>query len=297
MFRKHLLVLLPVAACLLSCTGWLDVPGAPAGQEVSGVETKTGWLELPETSATDGLDFYSRKCTLDGKTVRNYSFYWDYTNRVSHWVAYPLYSAFMGNSGRSEAWGYDPLLPAAKQQNVSGGYREGDNGWYSRGHQLPSADRTANGDINATTFYGTNITPQTEDFNSGVWVTLESRVRDWAKSSDTLYVVTGCVTDGAKHYVLDRSDNRITVPTAYFKAVLRYSRNTTLGRSGYMSAAFWYDHENYPQTFSKKESLSVKALEAKLGYSLFVNLAAKLGAETARAIKEEEPTTVNWWWQ
>ena len=297
MFRKHLLVLLPVAACLLSCTGWLDVPGTPAGQDVQGVETKTGWLELPETSATDGLDFYSRKCTLDGKTVRNYSFYWDYTNRVSHWVAYPLYSAFMGNSGRSEAWGYDPLLPAAKQQNVSGGYREGDNGWYSRGHQLPSADRTANGDINATTFYGTNITPQTEDFNSGVWVTLESRVRDWAKSSDTLYVVTGCVTDGAKHYVLDRSDNRITVPTAYFKAVLRYSRNTTLGRSGYMSAAFWYDHENYPQTFSKKESLSVKALEAKLGYSLFVNLAAKLGAETARAIKEEEPSTVNWWWQ
>ena len=64
-----------------------------------------------------------------------------------------------------------------------------------------------------------------------------------------------------------------------------------------MAAAFWYDHENYPQTFSKKESLSVKALEAKLGYSLFVNLEAKVGSDAAQTIKQENPATVNWWWQ
>jgi len=255
------------------------------------------WLELPATSATDGLDFFSRTCTLGGKTLRNYAFYFDYTNRVSHWVAYPLCSAYLGSSGRSEAWGYDPLLPAAKQQNLSSGYKKGDNGFYDRGHQLPSADRTADESVNATTFYSTNIIPQKNDFNAGVWATLEGRVRAWAKSSDTLYVVTGCVTDGATHYVLDRSDARITVPTAYFKAVLRYSKNTTLGRAGYMAAAFWYDHDQIPTTFANTQSLSVADLEEKLGYQLFVNLSDVVGPTTAEAIKSEKPATVNWWWQ
>lgn len=272
--------------------------GAPGGQAGPGAAfAAPHWLELPATSATDGLDFFSRSCTVNGKALRNYAFYWDYTHRVSHWVAYPLCSVYMGSSGRSEAWGYDPFLPAAKQSNVSGGFKEGDNGWYARGHQLPSADRTVNDVINATTFYGTNITPQDNDFNAGVWATLEGRVRAWANSSDTLYVVTGCVTDGAKHYVYDRSNNKVTVPTAYYKAVLRYRKDATIGHRGYMAAAFWYNHEGYPQTFSKNESLSVAALEERLGYELFVNLSDVVGPDAASSIKSEKPSTVNWWWQ
>ncbi|MCR4859292.1 MAG: DNA/RNA non-specific endonuclease [Bacteroidales bacterium] len=257
------------------------------------------WLELPQTSASDGLEFFSRNCSISGKTLRNYAFYWDYTNRVSHWVAYPLCSAYLGSQGRSEAWGYDPLLPAASQQNVSGGYREGNNGWYARGHQLPSADRTANYSLNASTFYGTNMTPQNQDFNGGVWATLEGKVRSWASASDTLYVVTGCVVDGATHYALDRSGVRITVPTAYFKAVLRYQKNSTLGHGGYMGAAFWYDHETVNwsgKSFSKAQSLSIKELETKLGYDLFVNLPGVVGQSAADEIEKEKPSTVNWWW-
>ena len=255
------------------------------------------WLELPETSSMDGLDFFSRSCTLNGKTLRNYAFYWDYTNRVSHWVAYPLCSVYLGSSGRSEAWGYDPLLPASKQQNVSGGYKDAGFGWYARGHQLPSADRTANTALNATTFYGTNITPQDNDLNENVWAALEGKVRVWARSSDTLYVVTGCVTDGATKYVYDRSNAQVTVPTAYFKAVLRYSKNSTLGRGGYMAAAFWYDHTSFPQAFSSSQSLSVTDLEKRLGYKLFVNLPDAVGPTSAEAIKSENPATINWWWQ
>ena len=38
-------------------------------------------------------------------------------------------------------------------------------------------------------------------------------------------------------------------------------------------------------------------LEKKLGYKLFVNLEKKVGAETYKQIKEENPATVSWWWQ
>ena len=291
---KHFLLLVPLALCVLSCEGGLDVPGgAGPGEAIA----QARWLELPETSATDGLDFFSRSCSIDGKALRNYSFYWDYTNRVSRWVAYLLCPVYLGSSDHTEAWGYDPLLPAAKQSNVSGGFKDGDNGWYARGHQLPFSDRTANDNLNATTYYSTNIVPMDNDFSNGVLNTLEGRIRSWAGSSDTLYVVSGCVTEGATHYVLDRSNNRVTVPVAFYKAVLRYSENSTLGRGGYMAAAFWYDHEGFPQVFSKRESMSVADLEQKLGYRLFVNLPAKVGEENAAAIKSEKPASVNWWWQ
>lgn len=285
---------MPLALCVLSCEGGLDVPGgAGPGEAIA----QAHWLELPETSATDGLDFFSRSCSIDGKALRNYSYYWDYTNRVSRWVAYPLCGVYLGNSGRSEAWGYDPFLPASKQSNVSGGFRKGDNNWYDRGLQLPSADRTANGELNATTFYSTNITPQDSGFAGGVWATLEGKIRVWAAKSDTLYVVSGCVSDGATHYVYDRSDNKVTVPAAYFKAVLRYSKDITQGDRGFMAAAFWYNHDSYPNYFSKSESMSVKDLEEKLGYKLFVNLDEVVGVNVANSIKSEKPSLVNWWWQ
>ena len=256
------------------------------------------WLELPATDATDGLDFFSRNsCTLNNKEMRNYSYYWDYSNRVSRWVAYPLCNDYLGRARRTEAWGYDPRLPASKQQNVSGGYREGNNGWYARGHQLPSEDRTESESLNATTFYGTNIVPMNNDFNGGVWHTLEERVRSWAMASDTLYIVTGCVVDGAKYYVTDRSGNDITVPTAFFKAILRYKKDSSSGHNGYMGAAFWYNHEGFPQVFSKIESMSIAKLEEKLGYTLFVNLPKVSGESVAYEIKNEKPADVNWWWQ
>lgn len=255
------------------------------------------WLELPATSASDGLDFFSRNCTIKAKALRNYSYYWDYSSRVSRWVAYPLCSDYLGSADRSEAWGYDPLLPAAKQSNVSGGFKEGNNGWYARGHLLPSEDRTENSDLNSTTFYSTNIAPMDNDFSGGVWHTLEKRVRSWAASSDTLYVVTGCVIEGAKYYVYDRSNEKITAPTAFFKAVLRYTKDVTSGHNGFMGAAFWYNHEGYPQTFSKEESMSIADLENKLGYELFVNLPKVAGQDVAANIKEEKPDTNSWWWQ
>ena len=257
------------------------------------------WLELPATSATDGLDFYSHDVEVDGKTVRNWSFYYDYGNRTSVWVAYPLCAMYLGSQGRSDAWGFDPLLPAAKQQNVTGGYWDGNNGHYDRGHQLPSADRTASYAMNATTFYGTNMTPQNGTLNQNIWAQLENKVRDWSRLSDTLYVVTGCTLANATHYVLDRSNNQIPVPTAYFKALIRYKKDSTVGHGGYMGVAFWFDHESVSwagKSFSKAQALSIEDLERKLGYTLFVNLPERVGTKAATEIKSEDPTTMNWWW-
>lgn len=257
-----------------------------------------GWLELPEMSSEDGYTFFTHDMSIGSVKTRNYSYYWDYDNRVARWVAYPLCTWNIGSSvKRTDAWGYDPLLPASQQQNVSGGYREGNHGWYSRGHQIPSADRLGSYDANAKTFYGTNMTPQNNNFNSGVWATLENSVRSWARRCDTLYVVTGCVTDGAKYYAVDRSENKITVPTAYYKALLRYSKNSTIGYSGFIGCAFYYDHEaDEHASFSKANSMSIEELEKKLGFKFFVNLDKAVGPSISAQIKAEDPASVTWWW-
>ena len=88
------------------------------------------------------------------------------------------------------------------------------------------------------------------------------------------------------------------MPTAYFKAVLRYKKSSTIGYSDFMSAGFYFDHvKDRSAAFSKSYSMSVSALEKKLGYKLFVNLDKKVGDETAKKIKDQDPTTVTWWWQ
>ncbi|MBR3287516.1 MAG: DNA/RNA non-specific endonuclease [Bacteroidales bacterium] len=291
----HFVSLLLPVALLLACSDEETTPD----QQDSAMPTTVvpSWLELPATSVDDGLEFFSRKCSLVGENVRNYSFYWDYSARVSHWVAYPLCSAYLGSSQRTEAWGYDPLMPAEKQQNVSGGYREGDNGWYARGLQLPAEDRTADLNLNATTFYGTNCVPVDNDFYSWVWHTLETKVRAWATNSDTLYVVSGCVVEGAKHYIVDRSGHKITVPSALYKAVLRYKKDAEEGCRSYMGVAFWYDTEHRYNQFSQNDAMSISKLESKLGYSLFVNLPKVVGEAVAATIKDENPASVGWWWQ
>lgn len=260
-----------------------------------------GWLELP--AVPDGTDFFSHSMTIGSTKTRNYSFIWDYSNLVAPWVAYPLCKWNIGNNiKRTNAWGLDPLLPEGKQPVLFRGFSDGNNGWYARGHQIPSADRLTSYDSNAMTFYGTNMTPQIQDgFNGDIWATLEGKVRSWANSSDTLYVVTGCVIDykdgETVKYALDNYGKRVTVPTAYYKVVLRYMKSSTIGYSGYSACAVWLYHKVYSSSsINSSYSMSVDDLEKKTGIDFFVNLPAKVGEETAAKIEAEDPAKVSWWW-
>lgn len=262
-------------------------------------EIKAGWLELPAMPEDSEFGFFSHDMKLGNKRIRNYSFAWDYTNLVAPWVAYPLNSSFtVKNVGRSDAWGLDPKLPRNKQPVLIKGFRDGNDGWKARGHQLPSADRVCSYEANSLTFYGTNMTPQIhEGFNSGIWSNLEEKVRSWSRSSDTLYVVTGCVTEGSKKYCKDNDGKKVTIPTAYYKAVLRYKKNSTVGHSDYMACAVWLKHEVYSSTsVSKQYAMSIDELEKKIGIDLFANLPAAIGEDAAAKVEAEDPATVSWWW-
>lgn len=250
---------------------------------------KTGWMELPALDDSS-LGYYSHSFSMGGKTYRNYSFGWSQEDRVAIWVAYPLCRFYTnGSAGRTNAWALDPLL-GDDSAAPFGGYA----GNYARGHQCPSADRQCCYEANAQTFYGTNMTPQLNEHNEGIWADLEGRVRGWANTSDTTYVVTGVTLSASSRTERDSYGNSVTIPDAYFKAVLKYSKSSTLGT--WNAAAFYLEHKNYQEGISKSHSMSVDELEEITGIDFFVNLPAKVGEDQAARLEAADPANSAVWW-
>lgn len=263
---------------------------APAPPAIAGIPS---WLELPATKEDDGLDFYWHDQVTDGKTIRSWSFDYDPEAMLSHWVAYPLNKSLRGSGSRSDEWGLDPKVPMEQQPILYKGFRS-DDGSFDRGHQLPSADRLDR-EANVKTFYFTNMTPQLSRLNQDSWADLEDKVREWSNSFDTLYVVTGCTVEGSTKVAYDNDGKEVTVPTGYYKALLGYKKEGSVGISsetgGYTGCAFWFDHEAYSGDFMNK-SMTIADLQEKVGLDFFVNLPSLIGDD---AVEKVETTKDNWW--
>ncbi|MBR5035108.1 MAG: DNA/RNA non-specific endonuclease [Bacteroidales bacterium] len=261
------------------------------------------WMELPATDDPT-LYFISHESTTKNGAGRNFSYYWDVNAMVARWVAYPLNKGCIASGSRTNAWSLDPKLPRNAQPVLYSGYRssgttgssDGGTQWYDRGHQCPSADRLAYAD-NIQTFYGTNMTPQNSDLNSNIWAALETRVRDWSKVFDTLYVVTGCVVDGSTKFVYDNEGKKVTVPTGYYKVLLGYEKNHAHGitrqTGGYTGVAFYLDNNEYPDNDYMKHAVTIDELEGRIGIDFYVNLPGAIGADNAGTVESTKDT---YWW-
>lgn len=256
--------------------------------------TKVSWMELPELNDPE-LGYYSHSFEMDGSTYRNYSFGWSQKDLVAIWVAYPLCKLYTNKKvDRQNSWAYDPLLGSQYSSAPFGGY----GGSYARGHQLPSADRLCCKEANKQTFYGTNLTPQLDGHNEGIWQALEDRVRTIANNSDTTYVVTGCMVKDSNETTRDSDGKKITVPTHYFKALLRYSKSSTLAQ--WSAAGFYLEHRNYskgPLGYDFQEvSMSIDELEKMTGLNFFAHLPAMVGEDMAERLEAQDPVNSSVWW-
>lgn len=255
------------------------------------------WLELPAMQANDGRELLVH--AMDGgkyvsKTkngTRNWSCYWDYKEHLSPWVAYPLNNSLKGSGGRSNEWIYDPLLPTSLQPNLTNGpYGDG----WTRGHQIPSADRVGSYAANVSTFVPTNMTPQDYDFNCGIWANLEGKVRSYASMSDTLYVATGCCFENSVRTSGTNSGFAVKIPTHYFKALLyKGTASAAKATDGYMAAGYLLPHDSGISEGDYKDYImSIDQLETETGIDFFPNLIKKIGQEKADQI---ESNLLSWW--
>lgn len=248
------------------------------------------WAEQPRYEEGASFLYKTYYTTLaNTRYVRNYSICYDVDKKVARWVAYPLHTSYtLPNVGRTDAWAYDPntqqpVIPDSDQQYIIETYGTG----YARGHQCPSADRYSTIATNEMTFYATNMMPQNSRFNSGVWGTLESKVRE-NMVKDTLYVVTGTFF-GNSETTTDRKGNVIGVPSNCWKVLLR----TRKGNSGkriqdctadeLMGIGFWFANSSSSSGSPANYSMSIAEVEERTGFTFFRNLPA----EAAAAVKQQ----------
>jgi len=241
----------------------------------SAVTFNRAWAELPVCKTTADQMIVDHYCTgKEGLEVRNYTMLYDTKECIARWVAYPIHSSYMqAPYVRSNAWAYDPKVPQNQQAYlVEHSYRGG----YIRGHQCMSNHRyvQSSTEMNAQTFYATNIMPQNSEFNSGLWGSMESVCTSQA-CADTLYCVTG--NYGVRGYATDENGKRIAAPEYCFKVILR----TRSGRTGkridritdpsqLKAIGYWAENSSAGNRGNLKDyTKSVAEIEKLTGYTFF----------------------------
>lgn len=200
----------------------------------------------------------------------NYSLEWDSDKRSQRWSCYQMYASNSGGSvGRyDDGYPFDPQLPTYSYFDSDPFWRSG----YDHGHIVPSADRQSTREVNMQTFYLTNMQPQKNKFNAGLWAKMEQQIRNWNKTSyrDTLYVCKGGTIDKDSQ-ILTTLSNGLIVPKYFFMAVL--CKNS----QGYKALAFWVEHLNEDRSddLLAPYVVNIDELENLTGIDFFCNLPDK----------------------
>lgn len=97
------------------------------------------------------------------------------------------------------------------------------NSGYDRGHMCPAADNKWSKKAMEESFLFTNMCPQNGNLNRGDWNEMEMACRKWAKKYGDLYIVCGPILYKGKHKTIGK--NKVVVPEAFFKVVLRTGDN------------------------------------------------------------------------
>lgn len=180
--------------------------------------------EIP-TSSDPSERFYipiSRGAEIVHHT--NYSLGYNEKHEQAEWVAYELRKdqLIMPNVKRERQF-----RPDYDVSTRSAFHRDYSHSGYTRGHLAPAGDMAF--DLNAMkeSFYMSNMSPQLEQFNGGIWRELEENVRDWAYKDNRLYIVTGPVL--SKGIIKKIGDNKVSVPKYFYKVILDVSGKNLKG--------------------------------------------------------------------
>ena len=184
-------------------------------------------------------------------------------HRQSEWVAYAVSKADLLKDDFPRPSYFKTDERVAEQYQVS--HRDYSRSGFDRGHLAPAADFSWSEEGLETTFYTTNISPQTPDFNRGIWKQLEETARDWTMKYGKLYIVTGPVlTEKSKKKSLKKGVP-ITVPHRYYKVILSYKNNRPI------VVGFLFENEGTNKELSTF-ALPIDQIEALTGLDFFSKL-------------------------
>ena len=213
----------------------------------------------------------------------NFMVEWDCLKKSQRWTCYTLNSTnSKKNVSRYESdsnqYPQDPDIPSVSRFAEDPYWRSG----YDHGHICPSYDRLSSSEANYQTFYLSNMQPQFNKFNAGLWLKMENIVsRTWNLNSfrDTLYVCKGGTIDDPE-LILSTTEKGLIVPKYFYMAVL--CKNT----QGYKAIAFWVQHLREDRSNDKLIDyvISIDELENRTGIDFFCNLPDDIEEKAERVV-------------
>lgn len=258
---RRLLYLFLAATLLVGCRPQRDKAWSAAVQRVEQeVAGKAGTPEpTRDSSAAEPGRGYELPASVDGEILlrrMGYTVSYNPTTREPNWVAWYLSAKRLdGDANRSGVeFREDESVPEPRATTWDY-YRSR----FDRGHQCPAGDNKWSQEAMEESFLLTNICPQNPKLNKYEWNRLESQCRDWAKEYGGVYVACGPIfSAGSKKTI---GENRVKVPTAFFKVVL-----CTVGTP--KAIGFIYQNIGDKQDY-RSCVRSVDEIEALTGYDFF----------------------------
>ena len=304
---RLILLLLPATTVFVSCGDEDRDSGIPAERNLNrndaSKEPALQRLEFPKVKG--GGSIVIVHTTNDSYGI-NFSTEWDTQKKSQRWSCYQLHAGNRGGSNSRVVDGYlfDEDMPNHDANYVCDEWGNAyDPFWssgYDHGHICPNADRKYSRAANRQTFFLTNMQPQRNIFNAGIWLEMENKVtKSWWPTSagDTLFVVKGGTIDADKDIIEYISNNHksatpltgyIPVPKYFFMALLRKQK------TGYKALAFWVEHlnEDHSRDALGNYVVSIRELEQRTGIDFFCNLPDDIEEEVENVSSEN----VKWLW-
>ncbi len=156
-----------------------------------------------------------------------YSLSYNENDHIPNWVAWHLDSDDLGDVSRSSEFFEDTSLPSDFTVISPSDYQYSTYG-FDRGHMCPSGDRTDTTENNESTFFMTNMVPQSPNNNQKVWMYLENYERSLALSGYELYIICGPSKESGgtsakgtySEITVDSKNTSIRVPSYTWKIIL-----------------------------------------------------------------------------
>lgn len=271
------LMLLAVITACTSSNGHRPLIGGDITERTHKAESTDGGSTV-ETQSPTITDLELPAIAPEDIILRRagYTTCYDVKNKIPHWVAWHLTASHTTGTynRKNQKFMEDTDVPEPRAT-----YYDFIQSGYDRGHMCPSGDCKWSEAAQEQSFLLTNVCPQNPNLNRGDWNEMELLCRDWAQKYGDLYIVCGPVLLNTRHKRIGK--NKVTVPEAFFKVVMRTSPDTC-------AIGFIYRNTdgNHPKDSYKN---SVDEVERITGLDFF----NKLPRETEERI--EKTADLNQW--
>lgn len=233
--RKHLCIALFLSVIVAACTPVSKKAlraYAETKEDVSVVaDTPTAQQDEPSGRGDDdtqadgeggeGYELPAFRTSSDEIILKRkgYTASYNPTTKIPNWVAWHLTAEHVDGYAKRKGIPFheDEDVPEPRV-NTYDYMRSG----YDRGHMCPAGDNKWDAEAMEQSFLMTNICPQDHVLNIGDWNNLEAQCRQWAEQYGSIYVVCGPVLYNKRHKTIGK--NKVVVPEAFFKVILRMGR-------------------------------------------------------------------------